>query len=262
MPDVVRMMAIAFVMMDGWVHTVKMFVQKVSYYNLKINRPPPPKYQIPNLFFFFISFHWLHIGFYGKHCMEFCSCASPQFVCHAAHGCVCRVGFSGTDCLTPRGQFQELNGGIIFWNYWNLKIEYCQWIFQNCNFDILRYLGQSSASIAWGVFVALSVGIIVFILLYYRRSVRNLKTEIAHVQYIADPPSQPDQHHFDNPVYAFQPSTSTPSDSSTLLYNLQQSQKPSNLGRGKFANKNLCNMNKIPVKRYNNFPFQSYVICS
>lgn len=97
------------------------------------------------------------------------------------------------------------------------------------------FIGQSSASIAWGVIVALSVGVIIFILLYYRRSVRNLKTEIAHVQYIADPPSQPDQHHFDNPVYAFQPSTSTPSsDSSTLLYNLRQNQKPSNLGRGNF----------------------------
>lgn len=109
--------------------------------------------------------------------------------------------------------------------------------FSKCYFEfyILRHLGQSSASIAWGVIVALSVGVIIFILLYYRRSVRNLKTEIAHVQYIADPPSQPDQHHFDNPVYAFQPSTSTPSDSSTLLYNLRQSQKPSNLGRGKLV---------------------------
>lgn len=57
--------------------------------------------------------HLLHLGFYGPHCMEFCSCPSPQFVCHAAHGCVCRVGFSGTDCLTPRGQFQELNGGTV-----------------------------------------------------------------------------------------------------------------------------------------------------
>lgn len=53
------------------------------------------------------------LGFYGKHCMEFCSCPSPQFVCHAAHGCVCRVGFTGTDCLTPRGQYQELNNGIF-----------------------------------------------------------------------------------------------------------------------------------------------------
>lgn len=52
-------------------------------------------------------------GFFGKHCMDFCSCPSPQFVCHAAHGCVCRVGFSGTDCLTPKGQYQELHNGNI-----------------------------------------------------------------------------------------------------------------------------------------------------
>lgn len=73
------------------------------------------------------------------------------------------------------------------------------------------------------------VGVIIFISLYFRRRVRNLKTEIAHVQYIADPPSQPDRHHFDNPVYAFQPSTSTNSDSSTLLNNLRTSHKPMNL---------------------------------
>lgn len=46
--------------------------------------------------------------------MEFCSCPSPQFVCHAAHGCVCRVGFTGTDCLTPRGLYKEPdNGGFL-----------------------------------------------------------------------------------------------------------------------------------------------------
>lgn len=92
------------------------------------------------------------------------------------------------------------------------------------------YTVQSGASIAWGIIVALSlVGVIIFISLYFRRRVRNLKTEIAHVQYIADPPSQPDRHHFDNPVYAFQPSTSSVSDSATLLNNLRASHKPSNI---------------------------------
>lgn len=52
-------------------------------------------------------------GFYGKHCMESCSCPSPQFVCHAAQGCVCRVGYIGTDCLTPRGQAQELSNSML-----------------------------------------------------------------------------------------------------------------------------------------------------
>lgn len=103
----------------------------------------------------------------------------------------------------------------------------------NC---FLSFSGESSASVAWGVIVALSlVGVIIFLSLLHRRRVRNLKTEIAHVQYIADPPSQPDRHHFDNPVYAFQPSTSNSvvSDSSTLLSNLRAGHKPSNFSRGK-----------------------------
>lgn len=104
MPDAVKMMAIAYATMDGWVLTAKMFAQKVSLGNLKCTYQT---HQMLNYPFEYLS----HIGFYGKHCMEFCSCPSPQFVCHAAHGCVCRVGFSGTDCLTPRGGAQELNGG-------------------------------------------------------------------------------------------------------------------------------------------------------
>jgi hypothetical protein len=43
-----------------------------------------------------------------------------------------------------------------------------------------------------GVVVALIlVAIIVALLFYYRRRVANLKTEIAHVQYIADPQVAP-----------------------------------------------------------------------
>lgn len=52
-------------------------------------------------------------GFYGKGCIEYCSCSS-QFDCHAELGCVCKHGYSGTDCLTPKGQYQELNNGMIF----------------------------------------------------------------------------------------------------------------------------------------------------
>lgn len=45
---------------------------------------------------------------------------------------------------------------------------------------------------AAGVVVALIlVAIIVALLFYYRRRVANLKTEIAHVQYIADPEAAP-----------------------------------------------------------------------
>lgn len=37
MRDAVKMMAIAFAMMDGWAHTVKMFVQKVFMVNIVWN---------------------------------------------------------------------------------------------------------------------------------------------------------------------------------------------------------------------------------
>jgi hypothetical protein len=52
--------------------------------------------------------------------------------------------------------------------------------------------GQNYGSMAAGVVVALIlVAIIVALLFYYRRRVANLKTEIAHVQYIADPEAAP-----------------------------------------------------------------------
>lgn len=110
----------------------------------------------------------------------------------------------------------------------------------NIFFRFLFYffvIDHSSAGVTWGIVVALTlVGVIVFVSLYFRRRVQNLKTEIAHVQYIADPQSQPDRHHFDNPVYAFQPTGSQISsvDSATLLNNLRPS-KTSNLGRQKLG---------------------------
>lgn len=90
-----------------------------------------------------------------------------------------------------------------------------------------------SAGITWGVIVALLlVGVIVFVLVHYRRRVQNLKTEIAHVQYIADPGSQPDRHHFDNPVYEFGTAPPNIPDCTTLLNNLRP-HKPTNLDRHK-----------------------------
>jgi hypothetical protein len=51
---------------------------------------------------------------------------------------------------------------------------------------------ENYGSMAAGVVVALIlVAIIVALLFYYRRRVANLKTEIAHVQYIADPQAAP-----------------------------------------------------------------------
>lgn len=109
-----------------------------------------------------------------------------------------------------------------------------------CNFLFLDL--SSNAGVVWGVLVAFTlIGVIIFVVLYFRRSVRNLKTEIAHVQYIADPSSQPDRHHFDNPVYAFPAAASsstntTFSDNSTLLNEFRSPHKVAKLDRGNFIN--------------------------
>lgn len=145
-------------------------------------------------------------GFYGQHCMEFCSCTSTQFVCHVAYGCICRQGFAGTDCMMPSRSVQDPEQ-------------------------------SNSAGVAWGVVVAMIlIGVIVAVVLYYRRKVRHYKTEIADVEYHANPQLQPDRHHFDNPVYAFQNGTipSPTGDNTHLLNNLRPS-KPTNLERYKMG---------------------------
>lgn len=137
-------------------------------------------------------------GFYGLHCMEFCSCPSAQFVCQVARGCVCRQGFMGPTCETP-----SRDAAAIASDREN----------------------TSSSGTTWGVVVAmLLVGIIVVLVLYYKRRERTLKTVIADVEYHANPQSQPDRNHFDNPVYAF-------NDNAHLLNNLRPATKASNLER-------------------------------
>lgn len=73
---------------------------------------------------------------------------------------------------------------------------------------------MSQSGVIWGVFCTLLfAAIIVFVLLYYRRRVANLKAEIGHVvRYMSDDP-----RNFDNPVYSYQTS-SVNTDTSTLLH--------------------------------------------
>lgn len=102
----------------------------------------------------------------------------------------------------------------------------------------LKILATNSAGLAWGIVVTLIlIGAIIAVLIYYRRRVANLKAEINHVvNYISEAPG-----HFDNPVYAFQPTPSVVSDTSTLLSNgiiknnlrTNIPNKPSNLDRYK-----------------------------
>lgn len=116
-------------------------------------------------------------GYFGDHCMIPCECPNENFVCHAIEGCVCRHGYTGDSCdrsilYEPSTQQEE----------------------------------TGYASVVAGIMVALMlVGVIVALLFYYRRRVANLKTQIVHVQYIADAQSlSPDRNHFDNPVYSYQ----------------------------------------------------------
>lgn len=46
-------------------------------------------------------------GFYGSHCLDSCNCETSNFVCHVAHGCVCRQGFTGTRCDAQAGKIIE-----------------------------------------------------------------------------------------------------------------------------------------------------------
>lgn len=101
-------------------------------------------------------------GYFGDHCMTPCECKNDNFICHAAKGCVCRHGFTGENCDEP----------VVLGRVTTPPND-----------------GLGYGSIVAGIFMALIlVSIIVLVILYYKRRVANLKTEIAHVQYIADPP--------------------------------------------------------------------------
>lgn len=36
--------------------------------------------------------------------MRSCQCPSPNFVCQATEGCVCRKGFTGENCDIPKAE--------------------------------------------------------------------------------------------------------------------------------------------------------------
>lgn len=106
-------------------------------------------------------------GFYGNHCMDACECPAGNFLCHAARGCVCMVGWSGKNCDERMAQARIDEG--------------------------------SSGSVLAVVLTILFVCIFAAMLLYYRRRVANLKAEVNHVvNYM----TQEQPSHFDNPVYA------------------------------------------------------------
>lgn len=124
--------------------------------------------------------------------MEPCECPNENFICHAVKGCICRHSFTGSNCDVHLSQHGEPPPG-------------------------------SNGPLAAGIVISLILmAIIVALLFYFRRRVANLKTEIAHVQYIADPKSAPDRHHFDNPVYSYQTPKSAEDGATLLLNNAHQ----------------------------------------
>lgn len=113
-------------------------------------------------------------GFYGDHCMKSCECPAGNFACHPAKGCVCSLGYYGEKCDKSRHEAK-----------------------------IQEQDDTSNAGLAWGLVLALIfVGVIIALVVYYRRRVANLKAEVNHVvNYMI----QEQPGHFDNPVYsAFQ----------------------------------------------------------
>lgn len=102
--------------------------------------------------------------------MNPCDC-KENFVCHPVEGCVCRQGFTGKECdqLLISARTTE------------------------------REETTNAGSMTAGVMVAfLFVSIIILIILYYKRRVKNLKTQIDIVTYTADPSSPPGKSTLSN----------------------------------------------------------------
>ena len=70
---------------DGWVNAVKkvILINKTSHHFICNNA------------FFYVCYSVCPEGHYGDHCMEACNCPGPNFLCHPAEGCKCKIGFKG-----------------------------------------------------------------------------------------------------------------------------------------------------------------------
>lgn len=119
-------------------------------------------------------------GYFGRQCLNVCNCSTDNFVCHPVEGCKCRYGFEGDMCDIP------ITSPII-------KEEPV----------IPASSSPNNAGLIVGVVSIILIIIVIAVVLYYRRRLKRLKRELAVVQYTANPDTT-DQHHFDNPVYAYQ----------------------------------------------------------
>lgn len=126
--------------------------------------------------------------------MEACNCSSVgNWACDPVAGCICQRGFIGDNCDV------HANDAYVK--------------------SIDTTTSNAGLTAVMVILALICAAAAILVLLYYRKRVRNLKREIAHVHYTADPNSQPEQQHFDNPVYSYQGSTRS-DDSTTLLNNV------------------------------------------
>ena len=95
---------------------------------------------------------------------------NDNFICHPASGCVCREGFKGEQCdiaiYSPVSDKSQLGEAVV-------------------------QSGNHGGLIGGLIVSILLIVVVVGALVYYRRRITHLKSELAHVQYIADPSSAP-----------------------------------------------------------------------
>ncbi|XP_045583404.1 protein draper isoform X1 [Procambarus clarkii] len=156
-------------------------------------------------------------GYFGRQCLNVCNCSTERFICHPVEGCKCKYGYEGDMC----------------------DISITSPIIKDKDLVLPNTSGPNNAGLIVGVISIILITMVIAITIYYRRRLMRLKRELAVVQYIADPAAterpksietkestklraanklsqksgQPvakrwssiaDQHHFDNPVYAYQ----------------------------------------------------------
>lgn len=154
-------------------------VLKSRKYGLNAMKISADCFSIYELILLYYLFKVCPEGYHGDHCMMPCECKNDNFICHPSDGCICRHGFTGENCNTTLYQARDAATASP---------------------------GNDYSGTVAGILVALiALTVIILLWMYYRRKVVNLKTEIAHVQYIADPQAfGGDRNHFDNPVYSYQ----------------------------------------------------------
>ncbi|CAO1393211.1 unnamed protein product [Diamesa hyperborea] len=151
-------------------------------------------------------------GFYGKDCIDICKCDQKlNSVCHPAHGCVCRLGFTGINCDVPAQD---------------------------------RIIGHQSdpikAGVLWGLMLSLvAMCLIILLIIYYRRRVANLKAEFNHVvKYMTEEPAQLN----DSYQVSIQSDYSTLLHSNKVMNNLRET-KPSTVHQLNNFNGDDSNLN-------------------